>query len=272
MSITAKQRLTADSIRGMKQAGEKIAVLTSYDASMTAQCEQAGIDVLLVGDSLGMVIQGHDSTLPVTIQDMVYHTRHVARVRQRALLIIDMPYKSYTDNQTALESARQLIDAGGDMVKLEGGERILEVVMHLIKNGIAVCGHLGLLPQSVEELGGYKVQGREQAAADKMLDDALKLQQAGVDMIVLECIPATLAKRITDSINIPTIGIGAGADCDGQVLVIYDLLGITPGKRPRFTKDFVAEQPQGKGISDAIKAYVSAVKDGSFPTIEHSFK
>jgi 3-methyl-2-oxobutanoate hydroxymethyltransferase len=264
--------LSAAELKVMKARAEKIVMLTTYDASMTMQCEQAGVDILLVGDSLGMVVQGHDSTLPVTMEDMIYHTRQVARARQHTLLATDMPYHTYSDRQDALVNARRLLDeAGTDMVKLEGGGAIIDIVAHLTENGVRVCGHLGLLPQSVNELGGYKVQGREQAAADKMLQDAIGLQQAGVEIIVLECIPASLGKRITEAVDIPVIGIGAGNKCDGQVLVIYDLLGITPGKRPRFAKDFLAELPAGKGVSAAIQAYVAAVKRGDFPDEAHSF-
>lgn len=259
-------------LRDFKQRGEKIAVLTAYDASMTVQCEQAGVDVLLVGDSLGNVIQGHDSTLPVTMQDMIYHTSHVARVRQQALLVADMPYHSYTSNEQALTNARALLQAGADMAKLEGGGEMIQRVRHLVDNEVPVCGHLGLLPQSVEELGGYKVQGRDSAAAQQMIDDARALEQAGAAMIVLECIPQQLAKQITTTISIPTIGIGAGRDCDGQVLVIYDLLGITAGKRPRFVKDFLSELGSGKGVRAAIEAYVKQVKSGEFPQPEHSYQ
>ena len=264
--------LTAADLRGMKARGEKIAMLTCYDASMTVQCEQAGVDVLLVGDSLGMVVQGHDSTLPVSMDDMLYHCRLVARTRQRSLLAVDMPYHSYDNKQQALANARRLVEeSGADMVKLEGGEAIIDIVRYLTEQGIRVCGHLGLLPQSIRELGGYKVQGRNQAAAEQMLQDARTLQEAGAEMIVLECIPAALAQRISAAIDIPTIGIGAGCDCDGQVLVIYDLLGITPGKKPRFVKDFLAELPAGMGVGAAIQAYVTAVKCGDFPAEQHTY-
>ena len=271
-SSSVSAPLTAADLRGMKARDEKIAMLTCYDASMTVLCEQAGVDVLLVGDSLGMVVQGHDTTLPVSMDDMLYHSRLVARARQRTLLAVDMPYHSYDNKQQALANARRIVAEGGaDMVKLEGGTAIIEIVEHLVDQGIRVCGHLGLLPQSIKELGGYKVQGREQAAAEQMLQDALALQEAGAEMIVLECIPAGLAQRISNAIDIPTIGIGAGRDCDGQVLVIYDLLGITPGKKPRFVKDFLVELPAGKGISAAIQAYVTAVKRGDFPAEQHTF-
>ena len=265
--------LTVSDLRGMKIRGEKIAMLTCYDASMAVLCEQAGVDILLVGDSLGMVIQGHDTTLPVTMDDMLYHTRLVGRARQHALLAVDMPYRSYADKQQAFTNACCLLEEGGaDMVKLEGGGATIDIVSHLTAQGIRVCGHLGLLPQSVNELGGYKVQGRDQAAAERMVQDALGLQQAGAEMIVLECIPAGLAQRISAAIDIPTIGIGAGRDCDGQVLVIYDLLGLNPGKPPRFAKDFLAELPANKSVTAAIQAYVTAVKRGDFPDEQHTYK
>ncbi len=271
--MNASTTLSIDDVVGMKAAGEKITILTAYDASMTRHLENAGVEVILVGDSLGMVVQGHDSTLPVSVEDMIYHCRMVARARQRALLIVDMPYHSYTTAEEARDNARRLMDEGGaDMVKLEGAGPILDAIQAIIADGIPVCGHLGLLPQSIEELGGYKVQGREQAAADKMLADAHVLQDAGVKMVVLECIPSALGKRISEAVTFPTIGIGAGPDCDGQVLVLYDLLGLTPGKRPKFSKDFLSELGQGKGITDAVRAYVEAVKSGIFPAPEQSFK
>jgi len=264
--------ITTKDLHELKNRDEKIAVLTAYDASFTKQLEQAGVEVILIGDSLGMVMQGHDSTIPVTVDDMVYHASMVSRARERALLIADMPYHSYLDKEHALENARRLMDeAGADMVKFEGAGELVPIAEHLIKNNIPVCGHLGLLPQSVEELGGYKVQGREQSAADKMIQDAQALVDVGVEIIVLECIPQTLAKRITDEVDVITIGIGAGKDVSGQVLVLYDLLGITPGKRPKFSKDFLKELGEGKSISGAVESYVNAVKDLSFPDKEHSF-
>jgi 3-methyl-2-oxobutanoate hydroxymethyltransferase len=265
--------ITSKDLHQLKKRAEKIAVSTVYDASFTKHLEQAGIEIILVGDSLGMVVQGHDSTLPVTVDDMVYHTAMVARARERALLIADMPYHSYLNKEQALENARRLMDeAGADMVKFEGAGELVPIAEHLVKNNIPVCGHLGLLPQSVEELGGYKVQGREQSAADKMIQDAQALVDVGVEIIVLECIPQALAKRISDEVDVITIGIGAGKDVSGQVLVLYDLLGITPGKRPKFSKDFLKELGQGKSITDAVASYVKAVKDLSFPDDEHSFK
>ncbi len=272
MKLQTESTVSSGQLRNMKQAGEKITVLTAYDASLAAKLEEAGVEVILVGDSLGMVVQGHDSTLPVSMDDMVYHTQNVARGRRRALLVTDMPYHSYRNQRETLANARRLIDAGADMVKLEGAGEITGYVQALTDQGIDVCGHLGLLPQSIEELGGYRVQGREQAAAQKMIEDARTLQGAGAAMIVLECIPAALAATISQAIDIPTIGIGAGVDCDGQVLVSYDLLGLTAGRRPRFSKDFLVEQPAGKGLVDALRAYVDDVKARRFPDAEHSFE
>ena len=271
--MNSRQSLSVETVLKMKPAGEKITVLTAYDASMTKHLEAAGVEVILVGDSLGMVVQGHDSTLPVAVDDMIYHCRLVARARQRALLMVDMPYHSYSSVDMARANAQRLMKEGGaDMVKLEGAGAVLDAIRALVADGLPVCGHLGLLPQSIEELGGYRVQGREQAAADKMVADARALEVAGASMMVLECIPSTLGKRISEAVGIPTIGIGAGPDCDGQVLVLYDLLGLTPGKRPKFSKDFLSELPEGKGITDAVRAYVEAVKSGEFPALEHSFK
>ncbi|MDH5370037.1 MAG: 3-methyl-2-oxobutanoate hydroxymethyltransferase [Gammaproteobacteria bacterium] len=264
--------ITTSYLRELKSRNEKITVLTAYDASFTKHLEHAGIEVILVGDSLGMVMQGHDSTIPVTVDDMVYHTKMVSRARERALLIADLPYHSYLNKEQALINSRRLIDeAGADMVKLEGGGEFVAIADHLIKNGIPVCGHLGLLPQSVKELGGYKVQGREQTVADQIVEDAQALADVGVEMIVLECIPQELTKRITNEVDVITIGIGAGFYCSGQVLVLYDLLGITPGKRPKFSKDFLSEIGEGKSITAAIEAYVKAVKNLDFPAEEHTF-
>jgi len=264
--------ITTNYLRELKNRHEKITVLTAYDASFTKHLEQAEVEVILVGDSLGMVMQGHDSTIPVSVDDMVYHTKMVSRAREKALLIADLPYHSYLSKEVALKNARRLTDdAGADMVKLEGGGEFVAVADYLVKNGIPVCGHLGLLPQSVIELGGYKVQGREQEAADNIVEDAKALMNVGVEMVVLECIPQQLAKRITDEVDIITIGIGAGVDCSGQVLVLYDLLGITPGNRPKFSKDFLAELNGNKSITSAIEAYVKDVKSLTFPDEEHSF-
>lgn len=272
--MTSNNKRTPADIQQMKQRGEKVSVLTAYDASFAKIMDDSGVDVVLVGDSLGMVVQGHDSTLPVSMEDMLYHTVIVSRGVQQALLVSDFPYHSYKSVDDALRNGQALIAAGAQMVKLEGGENILPMIDILIKNNIPVCGHLGLLPQSVEELGGYRVQGRDNDSAEKILADAKMLEAAGVSMIVLECIPVALAKNISQSIAIPTIGIGAGVDCDGQVLVVYDMLGITRGKRPRFVRDFLAEvetQVDDK-ISAAIKNYIHAVKQGSFPSDAQSYK
>lgn len=262
-------RLSLTALRKMKAAQEKIAVLTAYDASFSHTLEQAGVEVILVGDSLGMVIQGQESTLPVTVDDMVYHTANVVRGSERAFVIADMPFMSYANADQAIANAARLMAQGGaQMVKLEGGAVIADTIKQLTARGIPVCAHLGLLPQSVHRLGGYIVQGREQQAADELLADAVALEQAGADMLVLECVPAALAARVTEALTIPVIGIGAGKDCDGQVLVLYDMLGLTPGKRPRFSHDFLADTG---AIQAAISQYVRDVKSGAFPTEEQQF-
>ncbi|HST27306.1 MAG TPA: 3-methyl-2-oxobutanoate hydroxymethyltransferase [Rudaea sp.] len=266
---TARTAITVPQLHAMKARTEKIVMLTAYDASFAAQCDTAGVDAVLVGDSLGMVVQGRDSTLPVSVDDMVYHTAAVARGMASALLIADMPFMSFRDAGTALRSAGHLLAEGGAaMVKLEGAGYVLDVIAALAQHAVPVCAHLGLTPQSVHKLGGYRVQGKSKEAAAQLLTDAQAVADAGADLLVLECVPAALAKRITAEISIPTIGIGAGADCDGQVLVLYDMLGITPGKRPRFSKDFLA----GCGsVGEAIRAYADAVRSGAFPSAEHTF-
>ncbi len=261
--------VTLTTLQRFKQQGEKIACVTSYDASFTCLLEQAGVDILLVGDSLGMVVQGHDSTLPVTMADMIYHSACVARAGNRALRIVDMPFMSYAGVAQALSNAGRLMRRGGaHMVKLEGGETVLESVRALVSHGIPVCAHLGLTPQSVHQLGGYRVQGRDQAGASRLLDDARRLEDAGAAALVLECVPVALAEQISAAVSMPTIGIGAGPHCDGQVLVLYDLLGITPGKRPAFSHNFLDDAAD---IPGALRAYVKAVKAGSFPDAAHSF-
>ncbi len=264
-----KKPVTVKTLAKMKRRGEKIAVLTAYDASFAALLEAAGVDVILVGDSLGMVVQGQSTTLPVTVDDMVYHSRMVMRGCRYPLLMVDMPFMSYPNLDAALHNAARLMQEGGaHMVKLEGGGELAEIVHQLGRRGIPVCAHLGLSPQSVHKLGGYRVQGREASAASKMIDEALMLQDAGADVLLLECIPAALAARLTEQLKIPVIGIGAGPNCDAQVLVLHDILGITLGHRPRFSKDFMVGQ---KSVQDAIRAYVQAVKSGEFPGLEHSF-
>jgi 3-methyl-2-oxobutanoate hydroxymethyltransferase len=239
--------ITITSVMQKKQQGEKITVLTSYDASFTRILEAAGVEVLLVGDSLGMVIQGQESTLPVAVDEMVYHTRNVARARNRALLIADMPFMSYSSASQALDSAGRLMKEGGaHMVKLEGGAIQLDTVRELTSHGIPVCAHLGLQPQSVYKLGGYRVQGRDQEAARAMREDARALQDAGAQMLVLECIPKDLAAEISRSLDIPVIGIGAGPDCDGQVLVVYDMLGITVADYRGSARIFCCRRPLSK--------------------------
>lgn len=268
-----RQTVTVTSLRKMKQQGEKIAMLTAYDASFAATLEQAGVDVILVGDSLGMVIQGHTTTVPVTMEDMVYHTAQVARATQHALLMADMPFMSFPDPVRALDNAAHLMQEGGaQMVKLEGAGHVIEVIAYLSKHGIPVCGHLGLQPQAIHKLGGYRVQGRDSQTAEAMLRDAKAMQDAGADIVLLECVPSELAKKITEALTVPTIGIGAGRDCDGQVLVLYDVLGVSMGHRPKFAKDFLADLPAGQNsIQAAIHAYVDAVKQQRFPDDEHSF-
>ncbi|MDR2874878.1 MAG: 3-methyl-2-oxobutanoate hydroxymethyltransferase [Methylobacillus sp.] len=250
----------------MKTRGEKIAVLTCYDASFATLCENAGVDVLLVGDSLGMTLQGAKDTLGVTLAEMAYHTRMVVAGAKQCYIVADLPYGSDATPERALASARALVDAGAHMVKLEGNKA--DAVRLLVENGIPVCAHLGFTPQSVHELGGYKVQGRDAAGARKIFDDAVALEQAGAAMLVLEMIPATLAARISHEIGMITIGIGAGPSCNGQVLVLHDMLGIYPGKSPRFARNFMAG---ADSIQTAIANYVRAVKSGAFPTAAHSF-
>lgn len=267
-SSSAIKPLTIADLQTMKRRVEKISCLTAYDASFSALIDQAGVDILLVGDSLGMVIQGQSSTIPVKIEDMVYHTACVVRGRQRALVIADLPFMSYTGKKQAAANAARLMQAGGaQMVKLEGAR--IELVEFLSENGAPVCGHLGLLPQSINRLGGYKVQGRERPDADRMITDACRLEQAGAALLILECVPAILAEEITRQLTIPVVGIGAGAHCDGQVLVLYDILDIGTGKRPRFSKNFMQD---ASSIEIAIKNYHEAVKQGLFPSEEHSFQ
>jgi 3-methyl-2-oxobutanoate hydroxymethyltransferase len=262
-------KTTISTLNRMKANEEKIAVITSYDASFTRLIENAGMDVILVGDSLGMVIQGHESTLPVTVADMVYHTANVVRVSERCLVVADMPFMSHGTPAQALETAGRLMKEGGaHMVKIEGGAPQLETVRHLTDRAVPVCGHLGLTPQSIHQLGAYRVQGRGEQAAEQVLKDAVALQEAGAQMMVLECVPALLAAEVTRALDVPVIGIGAGVETDGQVLVLYDMLGITPMKPPSFVRDFLAENAN---VAFALSAYVEAVKSKAFPAQEHTF-
>ena len=263
------RRLTHIDLEKMRVAGEKIAVLTCYDASFARLCDSAGVDVLLIGDSLGMVLQGHDSTLPVSLADIAYHTSAVARGCQRPLVIADMPFGSFQESpQLAFRHAATLMAAGAQMVKLEGGIDMAETTRFLTSRGIPVCAHVGLTPQSVHQLGGYRVQGKNDSGAARLIADALSQQEAGASLIVFEAIPAALAAEATLKLNIPTIGIGASKECSGQVLVLHDMLDISGGKKARFVKNFMAGQAS---IAAAIAAYVAAVKDGSFPAPEHCY-
>jgi 3-methyl-2-oxobutanoate hydroxymethyltransferase len=261
--------VTLSTLRAMREHGEKIAVLTAYDAGFARLADEAGVDVVLVGDSLGMVVQGHASTLPVKLSEMSYHTRCVSRGAARAFIVADLPFATFQQSpQQAYASAARLMAAGAHMVKLEGGAVMVETVKFLVERGIPVCAHLGLLPQSVNQLGGYKVQGRDDSAAAQLLADARAMEQAGAGLLVLESIPAELGRQVTAALALPTIGIGAGPDCSGQVLVLQDVLGIYP-QPPKFARNFMA----GAGsIQAALKAYVDAVKSGSFPGPEHCFQ
>lgn len=253
----------------MKQSGEKIACLTAYDACFTSILEEAGVDIILVGDSLGMVMQGHDSTLPVTMDDVIYHLGCVTRTSQRSFIIGDMPFMSYTSSEQAIMNAARMMQEGGaHMVKLEGSDTQLEVVRELARRGIPVCAHLGLQPQAVHKIGGYRVQGRTQDAAEKMMQDAAALEEYGADLLLLECVPAELARAVTEQSAIPVIGIGAGGDCDGQILVLQDAIGLTFSHVPKFVRDFSEKKLHP---SAAVKAYVTAVRDGTFPAEEHCF-
>jgi 3-methyl-2-oxobutanoate hydroxymethyltransferase len=262
-------RTTLTALHKMVQEGNKITQLTCYDASFAAVLEAAGVDTLLIGDSLGNVLQGHESTLPVTLRDIVYHTECVARGAKRAFIIADMPFGTFQISpEETLRNAAAIMAAGAHMVKLEGGRPMLDTVRFLTERGIPVCGHLGLTPQSVHQLGGFKVQGRQQSDAQRMLEEAQLLEDAGVSMIVLEMVPAALASEITAAIAPPTIGIGAGVDCDGQVLVLHDMLDIYPGKKAKFVKNFM--RPAGS-IQSAVELYVKEVKAKIFPGPEHSY-
>ncbi len=267
---SSRRRVTLASLKKAKQERRRFASLTAYDASFAALEDAAGIELILVGDSLGMVIQGHRSTIPVTMDHVVYHTALVARGAGSALVMGDMPFMSFSNINDARRNAARLMQEGGaEIVKLEGTGAQAETVRALSAEGIPVCAHLGLRPQSVLKAGAYKIQGREPEAAQVLLDDAASLAEAGADMLLLECVPAPLAEKITAQSPVPVIGIGAGVHCDGQILVLYDMLGITPGRRPSFSKDFLAG---ASSISAALEAYVEAVKSGAFPGPEHTFE
>ncbi|MBK7025024.1 MAG: 3-methyl-2-oxobutanoate hydroxymethyltransferase [Sulfuritalea sp.] len=268
--LASNKPITLPELARMKREGEKIAMLTCYDASFAALEDRCGVDVMLVGDSLGNVIQGQTSTLPVTMEHMVYHTACVAALPSRPMLVADLPFGAYHESrEQAIRNAGKLLAVGAEMVKLEGGEVMAETVHFMVERGVPVCAHIGLTPQSVHALGGYRVQGRDDASASRMKREARALEEAGAALMVLEMVPAALAGEITRQLTAcATIGIGAGRDCDGQVLVLHDMLGLYPGKKGRFVRDFMAE---AQSIEGAVKAYVAAVKDGSYPGAEHSY-
>src|SRR4249919_269144 len=263
--------LTVPRLRQMKSAGEKIVALTAYDASFARLLDAAGVDMVLVGDSLGMVLQGHASTLPVSVADIVYHCACVARALHAPLLVADMPFGSYATPERALDAALPMLSQGhASMVKLEGAGHALDAIRFLSERDIPVCAHLGLTPQSVLRLGGFAVQGREERAAQRLREEARAVAEAGADLLVLECVPSALAAEITRDIAVPTVGIGAGPDCDGQILVLHDMLGIASGhRRPRFVKNFLEGRDS---IDGAVRAYAEAVRDGSFPGAEHGYQ
>jgi 3-methyl-2-oxobutanoate hydroxymethyltransferase len=261
--------VTLGTLERMKERGDKIACLTAYDASFAVLLDAAGVDVVLAGDSLGMVIQGHDTTVPVTMDHMVYHCAAVARGLQRPFLIADLPFMSYPSRELALSNSVRLMQEGGArMVKLESGKGQTDIVEFLARHDIAVCAHLGLKPQSVHKTGGFRVQGRDAQAAERMLEDALALVAAGADVVLLECIPADLGRTISQAVKVPVIGIGAGPDTDGQILVVYDILDLTAGRKPRFVRNFMAGSASPQ---EAAARYVQAVKSGEYPAPEHCF-
>lgn len=264
---TPSGEVSVSSLQAMKRAGQPIAAMTAYDASFARMLDTAGMDFVLVGDSLGMVIQGQSTTLPVTVDDMIYHARAVRRGLQRALLMVDMPFMSFaTPDEALVNAGRMMKEAGAQMVKLEGGSAQAATVHRLNDSGIPVCAHLGLKPQSVHKIGGYRIQGRDEASARAMLEDALALEAAGADVVLLECVPAELAREIAQNLNVPVIGIGSGVDCDGQILVLYDAIGLTP-KPPRFARDFLAD---ADSIPAAIEAYIEDVRERRFPGVDQT--
>lgn len=264
------KRINLNHLHKMKQQGEKITMLTAYDATFAKLFSDAGIEILLVGDTLGMVVGGHDTTVPVTIEEIVYHIKNVSRAKPRSLILGDMPFLSYSSIEKALETTTCLMQAGAEMVKMEGGAWLLPMVSQLTERGIPVCAHLGLTPQSIHAFGSYKVQGRQEEEGLTILDAAIAHEQAGAKMLVLECIPYLLAQKITAAVNIPVIGIGAGPHCDGQVLVSYDMLGLTPHMNLTFVKNFLTDTTQG--IHGAVIEYIRQVKNGEFPTLKQSFE
>ena len=268
MSPPGSAPVTRARLAAMKSAGEPITMLTAYDATFARAIDRAGVDCILVGDSLGNVVQGRDSTVPVTVDDMAYHTACVRRGVERALVVADLPFLSYSGVDAAIDAARRVMQAGAAMVKLEGGTSVFEVVERLSALGVPVCGHLGLTPQAVHQLSGYRVQGRDREARDRLLSEARELERRGAGLLVLECVPSSLARAVADRLTIPVIGIGAGVDVDGQVLVLHDALGLGERHRPRFVRDFM---PAAGSIPAALEAYVRAVRERDFPTAEESY-
>ncbi|WP_024303520.1 3-methyl-2-oxobutanoate hydroxymethyltransferase [Pseudogulbenkiania sp. MAI-1] len=262
-------KINVNTLYKMAAEGQKISMLTCYDTSFATLLDEAGVEVLLVGDSLGMVVQGEDSTLPVTMEQMEYHTRCVARGAKKALVLADMPFGSYQESpQQAFANAARLMQAGAHMVKVEGGAFMAETTRFLVERGIPVCSHIGLTPQFVNSFGGYRVQGKSESDAERILRDASALAEAGASLVLMECVPAALARRVSESIAVPTIGIGAGVDVSGQVLVLHDILGVYPGRKARFVKNFMAG---ADSIQAAVASYVAAVKERTFPAEEHCF-
>lgn len=262
-------KITTATLIKMKQQGEKISTITAYDASFAKLFDQAGIHAILIGDSLGMVLQGQDDTLPVTIDDMAYHTKSVRYGVENTLIIGDMPFMSYATKEQAFTNAAKLMQAGANIVKMEGGSWLVDTIKGLVERGIPVCGHLGLTPQSVNVFGGFKVQGRQETQALEIIEQAKQLEQAGIQLLVLECVPASLGKRITKAVSVPTIGIGAGKDTDGQILVMHDALGISCSYMPKFSRNFLKDTGD---IKKAVELYISEVSEGNFPDDEHIFK
>ena len=264
---TTQQALTINNLNQMKHEDEAIAMLTCYDASFARLMDAAGVDIILVGDSLGMVVQGRGTTVGVTVEDVAYHTRCVTHGLERTLLLSDLPFGSYYDANTAMESSVQLMAAGAAMVKLEGAGPMIDIVRFLAERGVSVCGHVGLTPQSVNQLGGFRVQGKDEAAARQVLDEAIALQQAGAQLLVVECVPSSLGQALSENLEIPVIGIGAGADCDGQVLVMHDMLGLGDW-RPKFVRNYM---DPAVTVLQAFEAYVESVRSRQFPGPEHQY-
>ena len=264
----ANKAVTIHTLATLRAAGEKISMLTCYDASFASLMDRCGVEILLIGDSLGMVCNGHNSTLPVTVAELAYHTASVARGAKSAMIMSDLPFGAYGTPETAYANAVILMQAGAHMIKIEGGAWLAETVRFLTQRGIPICAHIGLTPQSVHQLGGYKVQGKSTESATELKNDALALQNAGAAIVLMEAMPSQLGKEVTDMLTIPTIGIGAGPDCSGQVLVMHDMLGVFPGRKARFVRNFMEG---AASIDDAVTGYVKAVKDGSFPALEHCF-